>query len=136
MGELGYNIVEYSKLISSIITLVTFVGLIVKPIRKKIVNWIRNSADSKLVNENARQLKEINEKMNSLIEESEASKANDLCMIRHAITQMYYAHINNDTMRVREKEDLEFLYDRYDKLGGNSYVRQIVKELRDKKTVE
>lgn len=136
MGALGDSIIEYSKVVSSILTLITFVGFVIKPIRKKIVNWIRNSADSKMIIENAQQLKEINEKMTSLVNESEASKANDLCMIRHAITEMYYDHIGDDTMRAREKEDLEFLYERYEKLGGNSYVRQIVKELREKTTVE
>ena len=136
MGEFGTVLVEVGKVFSSIVTIITLTSIIVKPIRKKIVKWIRDTSHTATADKNAQQLVELNNKMTTILNEFEKSKQNDLCMIRHMITQIYYNNIGSTKIRAREREDMESLYDRYEKLGGNSYVKQIVKEMREKETIE
>ena len=135
MGDVGKTIIEVGKYFSTVLSTITLITLIVKPIRNRFVKWIRNTSGADTTDSNAEQITALNGKIDNILSELNKSKQNDLCMIRHMITQIYYANMGSPTMHSREKEDMEFLYSRYEAMGGNSYVKQIVNEMRNKETV-
>ena len=64
-----------------------------------------------------------------ILKRLDTSDLNDITQFRHSITGIYYKYKDEKKMPVYVKEDLMKLYDRYEKLGGNSYVHQIYQEM-------
>lgn len=59
------------------------------------------------------------------------------CMMRSDITDTYYRHSGEaePTLREYERKNLDDLYDGYKALGGNHYIDDIYKEMREWKVV-
>ena len=59
------------------------------------------------------------------------------CLLRHDITGIYYKHLDEQapTLREHERKNLDDLYDGYKALGGNHYIDDIYKEMREWKVV-
>ena len=55
------------------------------------------------------------------------------CQLRSDITAIYYRHSDADepTLREYERKNLDDLYDAYKALGGNHYVDDIYKVMRE-----
>lgn len=55
------------------------------------------------------------------------------CQLRSDITAIYYRHsdVDEPTLREYERKNLDDLYDAYKALGGNHYVDDIYKTMRD-----
>lgn len=55
------------------------------------------------------------------------------CQLRSDITAIYYRHSDFDepTLREYERKNLDDLYDAYKALGGNHYVDDIYKTMRE-----
>lgn len=66
----------------------------------------------------------------------------DKCLLRHNITDLYYRikhRCRNDekvTIYQHEFEDIIHMYSQYKALNGNSYVEQIVSEVKTWKIIE
>lgn len=66
----------------------------------------------------------------------------DKCLLRHNITDLYYRikyrcrNDENVTIYQHELEDILHMYKQYEALSGNSYVKQIVTEVKTWKVVE
>lgn len=63
-------------------------------------------------------------------------KANDTnqeealkCLLRSAITSKYYVYTELGTIPTYEKENLVYMYEQYQKMGGNSYINNIMAEI-------
>lgn len=54
-------------------------------------------------------------------------KDNDLTILRNSITHIYYKFKEQKRIPIYEKENWLKMYERYQKLGGNSYVAEITK---------
>ena len=67
--------------------------------------------------------KDINDRLDSHLE-------SQLCLLRHQITEIYYKYLENKEIPAHTKQDLCYLYEQYEKLGGNSYVKQIYLEMQ------
>lgn len=52
------------------------------------------------------------------------------CQLRTAMLQTYYHCKESETIRQYERENFDKLYQAYKKLGGNSFVDDIYKEIR------
>lgn len=52
------------------------------------------------------------------------------CLLRSQILAIYYAHQDDKTLRQFERENLDYLYNAYDALKGNSFVKDIYKAMR------
>ena len=55
------------------------------------------------------------------------------CLLRCSIREIYYKHSTekDPTIREYERQDLDDLYDGYKALGGNHFVDDIYKKMRD-----
>lgn len=95
------TIMQYA---SGILALVTLSLMVIKPLRER---FLGASARSKA--------------------ETEATK----CMLRNAITEIYFAKRAIRSLHQFEYENLAFLYAVYKKLGGNSFIDRIWEEIQE-----
>lgn len=51
------------------------------------------------------------------------------CLLRSNITSKYYVYSELKEIPLYEKENINYMYERYKKMGGNSYVEGLVKEI-------
>ena len=114
-------------------TILGFLMAIFKPLRIAVIDFItkqKNDSrqDEQLVNimlniQEIQKTLESQQTQNELLQEALRST------IRNDITHMYYIYKERGTMPILEKENLTFLNVAYEKLHGNSYVKQCYKEL-------
>lgn len=53
------------------------------------------------------------------------------CLLRSNITSKYYVYNEMGSIPVYEKENIDYMFEQYKEMGGNSYVERIVKEIND-----
>lgn len=53
------------------------------------------------------------------------------CLLRSNITSKYYVYNEIGSIPVYEKENIDYMFEIYKSMGGNSYVERIVKEIND-----
>lgn len=53
------------------------------------------------------------------------------CLLRSNITSKYYVYNEMGSIPVYEKENIDYMFEQYKSMGGNSYVERIVKEIND-----
>lgn len=51
------------------------------------------------------------------------------CLLRSNITSKYYVYSEMKEIPYYEKENIDKMFEQYQKMGGNSYVETIVKEI-------
>lgn len=76
----------------------------------------------------SQKFKDLNQRLDSHLE-------SQLCLLRHQITEIYYKYLENKEIPAHTKQDLCYLYEQYEKLGGNSYVKQIYLEMQNWKEI-
>jgi len=59
------------------------------------------------------------------------------CLLRHEITSIYYRHVDEEhpTLRQYERKNLDELYEGYDTIHGNTFVKDIYTEMRRWKVI-
>lgn len=119
----------------SISTIIALVVLIVKPIRSKFVNWISKTSDKDNIHQKIDELTELVKKLNDTNEAQnlQIDKTNKalLSTIRKEIVDIYNTCIENEFITLYMKDTLHSLYDEYVRLGGNSFVHDLVEELNN-----
>ena len=78
---------------------------------------------------------DLNQKFKDLNQRLDSHLESQLCLLRHQITEIYYKYLENKEIPAHTKQDLCYLYEQYDKLGGNSYVKQIYLEMQNWKEI-
>ena len=53
------------------------------------------------------------------------------CLLRSNITSKYYVYNEMGSIPIYEKENIDYMFEQYKAMGGNSYVERIVKEIND-----
>lgn len=53
------------------------------------------------------------------------------CLLRSNITSKYYVYNEIGNIPIYEKENIDYMFEQYKLMGGNSYVERIVKEIND-----
>ena len=51
------------------------------------------------------------------------------CLLRSTITSKYYVYSQLGEIPYYEKENINYLFKQYENMDGNSYVKEIVKEI-------
>lgn len=51
------------------------------------------------------------------------------CLLRSNITSKYYVYSELKTIPLYEKENLNYMYEQYKKMKGNSYICEIMEEI-------
>ena len=120
------NFVEVMEVIGSIIgtllTIMTFVGII----SKKPKEWFRRLIREEIIAANQGLVTQLTEIQNHLKESDET----DQTILRNNITHIYFKYKKDKQIPHFEKENVLYLAEQYDKLNGNSYVKQIVEEIK------
>jgi len=52
-----------------------------------------------------------------------------ICLLRHEITTMYYSVKQRGELRDYDRADLIMMYEEYERLGGNCYIKEIYQEM-------
>lgn len=125
MGFIGI-LKTIGGLAGAIMTIIAFLGLISKKPRELFRKAIRE--ESKAAN------KTLEDNIDQLLKDNEASKKRDIVSLRHSITTIYEEYSGRKCFPTHVKEDMFSLYGEYEKLGGNSYVHSIVEEMKQWKT--
>lgn len=114
-------VLEAIKLIGAAIgglfSVIAFGAAIMKKPRKWLAALIKETTDEKF-NAISQDIKEIH---NTL----KASEETDISLLRHDITSLYHKYKGEKKIPIYAKQDWLSMYERYEKLGGNSYVKNI-----------
>ncbi len=128
---------------SAFISIITLLTLVLKPVRQKLKDWIRQTAVSEDSKEAAKSMCEIK----SLLEEQKTNTNALLVEINHVnsdisvlkesskstlksmISDIYTRGRKTKTISSNDKETLSNLYDAYHALGGNHYTSIIYDEM-------
>lgn len=134
------EIYDFIKIIGSCLgyalSAVTLTTIIVKPLRNKFINWVRQTSDIDNTNSEIAEIKAMlkqhietdADKQETLIRLKEAEKAN----LRNSILQLCDKCIKRESITAIEKMNLMDMYQEYHNLGGDSYCTDryiIAKEL-------
>lgn len=57
------------------------------------------------------------------------------CQLRSDILSIYYRHLDTQTIRQYEYENVVYLYEAYKALGGNSFIDKIYEEIKTWKII-
>lgn len=124
-------IVWLSSMIGAITAIVGAILGFSKKARAALQNMIRKNADTDDTRQDIDALKTAVEDMIALQKSTVENQQLALqAILRHEITDLYYKHLENKRLAAYEKEDLLKLAKAYEKNGGNSYVQEIVKEMK------
>lgn len=117
-------ILEMIKLIGAscgaLITIIGFLGIILKKPRKWIADIIKEATKDEF------------DKIHVFIDKTEKT---DLTTLRHEITLIYEKYRDKKEIPMRMRENLCSLYEDYVQRGGNSYVKTIYEEMLDWKVI-
>lgn len=105
-----------------LITLSTFWGLISKKPKNALEKIIERGA--KKANQ------QTEEDLQKVLVRLDANDEATVVSLRHSITNIYERYKNEKKFPTHVKEDLFSLFEQYEKLGGNHYVKQIVEEMK------
>lgn len=123
------------SIVGILITLITFFTLITKRPLKAFRNMIRE--ESKAANSDLKEqiekvdqkIDKTNEHIGQIDEKIADNDQTDLAILRNTITHIYYKYKDDKRIPHYEKENVMYLYERYRKKKGNSYVKTIMKEI-------
>lgn len=126
-------------IVGSIAGLFVTFGVILCTTIPAIRNKIKNSIlEDQKVDNIEKQLEEVVALLEKQQREDETLRADlqlqreaDLCLVRDRITHIYYKNLKSKTIKTYELENLSKLFTLYQKLGGNSYVQDIVRIMKD-----
>lgn len=111
-----------------IITTITCLSLIIKPIRHGIADIINKKVEE---TENKTIIKEIRDTLQTHIEKDEIVNESTLALLRDNITKKYYRYLDKREMPSYERENLIKQYDIYHKMHGNSYIDIVYEEMKE-----
>lgn len=139
-----------ATVVGCILTCITFVTLLCKPLRNKFIEWIRktsNISESEKaikelrknfdeMNQTIRQhledstqfRKEIKDQFDNLNQEISRLTGNDVLVLRDRILEIYFKAKERGYMEDRERETMAALHNQYVQEGGNSYEHVIYTE--------
>lgn len=106
-----------------ILTLITFWGVISKKPKEFFRTAIREEATAAN--------REMKNEVDGLKKKMESKDKTDLAILRNTLTHIYFKYKDAKKIPHYEKENVMYLFEQYSSLGGNSYVKQIVDEIKD-----
>ena len=124
----------------SMITIVTFLTLVCKPLRERFVKWVRKITNKDDMDKEINSINEKIDKITLLVEKTieqneklqeEMQKQSKALLsdTRKIILDMCTKIYNRGYMTMYESETLSALYDSYDALNGNTFVHGMVKNV-------
>lgn len=140
-----------AAIVGCVLSCISLLTIIVKPMRKTVINWIAEVADKpetvNAINELRSQMNTMQLKMEQNAEERRQQITNlkdqidsiiqfDMKnhkalkdMIRERIVSMYYANLEHKTLHFEEWETVSQLNSSYESLNGNTFVKGLIKQM-------
>lgn len=109
-----------------LITLGTFITIVTKKPKDLFRKLIRDECTAATVDMDER----LTNGQTEIIKHLEESDKTDIVSLRHEITDIYYRYKDTKILPSYIKQSLLDMYERYQTLGGNSYVHTIVEEMK------
>ena len=130
------DVAEIIKLLGGVAGALTAIIAFVALVSKKPKQWFRDTIREEAHNANKevkQQIKELSERADIRLGEIEdrikATEENDIAVLRNTITHIYFKYKDTKKIPHYEKENLLGLYERYEQLHGNQYIKSIMKEM-------
>lgn len=130
-------IAEYAGYTITVITLITLLSKNIRSALFSFINHKINDDKSKeQFNDLLNAISEIKAEVGEIKVEIQCQRDKDIdevesikCILRHILTGLYYKYTSEGSIPALERENVTFLYNAYDSLKGNSYVKQCYDEL-------
>lgn len=123
---------DIGTIIGVTLSIMTLLTLCCKPLRKRIGNSIRKAADTEQTGERLDELRAMMQQLMATEEEKrqalEQFRESQLSLLRDSITRLYFKYLPDKQVPSYERKDMVKLFESYEQLGGNSYVRTIYEE--------
>ena len=111
----------------ALLTIMTFMAFVVKPLRKWIVKSILSKHEEE---ENKKTLDEIMKKLDKLSDKGDISDEASRCLLRNSITTIYNTYKKEKRLPEYTRENLSKMFNTYhDYLNGNCYVEKIYNDM-------
>lgn len=130
------DLIEMLKLLGgaagALTTIIAFIALVSKKPRQWFRETIREEANNANleIKQQIRQLSEdTNHKLSEIEKKVRTAEENDVAVIRNTITHIYFKYKDTKKIPHYEKENLLALFERYESLNGNHYIKNIMKEM-------
>lgn len=117
------------SVMGALITIITFFTLISKrPIAalRRIIREESKAANSDL----KEQIGNVNSQLQTIQNKQAESDEVDQAVLRNAITHIYFKYKDKKQIPHYEKENALYLFEQYEKLHGNSYVKQVIEDIK------
>ena len=128
--------VEVLKLIGSLAAALTTIIAFIVLVSKKPREWFKKTIREEADNANQEVKQQITEfehradiRLSNIELKIKASEENDLAILRNTITHIYFKYKDDKKIPHYEKENVLSLYERYEALNGNHYIKSIMKEI-------
>ena len=132
------DLIEILKLLGGVAGALTTIIAFLALISKKPKQWFRKTIREEADNANQeikQQIRELSDNTNSKLTEIENKmktvEENDIAVIRNTITHIYFKYKDVKKIPHYEKENVLALYERYESLNGNHYIKNIMKEMEN-----
>ena len=113
--------------VSPMLVIITFLTMIIKPLRVKLISWVKCTTKS---DESAVWIVElradVQEMKSMMVIQCDASQA----LLRDSICKLFYEYRAEKTLPLYEKENLIQLYEKYHTLKGNHFVDYLYDEMK------
>lgn len=130
------DLIEILKLLGGVAGALTTIIAFLALISKKPKQWFRKTIREEADNANQeikQQIRELSDNTNLKLTEIEkkvkTAEENDVAVIRNTITHIYFKYKDTKKIPHYEKENLLALFERYESLNGNHYIKNIMKEM-------
>ena len=128
-------ITNIGAVIGVVLSCITLITLLCKPLRNKIAGWIRKTSH---MEETRAAVDEVRAMMQQLMAAGESKQAmlrlfkeSQLSLLSDSITDLYFKYLPKKEVPTYERKDMVKLFESYRKLGGNSYVQTIYEEFME-----
>ena len=114
---------HFGSFIGVLITIATFWGIISKKPKEAFKKLIRDEVNAAV--------KPNSEKLDQIEESLKEKDITDLAILRNTITHIYFKYKDGKKIPHYEKDNALYLFTQYEKLGGNSYVKEIIEKIKE-----
>ena len=128
-------ITNIGAVIGVVLSCITLITLLCKPLRNKIAGWIRKTSHMEETRAAADAARAMMQQLMAAEESKQAMlrlfKESQLSLLRDSITDLYFKYLPKKEVPTYERKDMVKLFESYRKLGGNSYVQTIYEEFME-----
>lgn len=126
---------DIATVIGLVLSAITLITLCCKPLRRKIGNVIRKASNMEETSQYLDEVRAITQQLMAAEDQKQALlehfRESQLSLLRDSITRLYFKYLPEKKVPAYGRRDMVDLFESYEKLGGNSYVKTIYEEFME-----